>query len=260
MSVEHRIIQRSLVHIVTFAAFIATTTTGAARAGASPITIQPSSLAPGSTYYLVFVTADLYAGTSASIATYNTDVNTEANANAALASLGTTWTAIASTGATAQSNINGGAAFTAAVYNLAGLLVATGETGLFSGTLTNPIDIDEAGNTRTDLGGVHPDGSVTDGDYVFTGIDADGTSDGPLGTNGKMIGFSGATDQSWASDGFQINGDAYLYAISGALTVPSTDAGPGNGSGTAAVPEPGSIALLVTGLGVVGRKMLRRRL
>jgi hypothetical protein len=57
---------------------------------ASPIIVVPAGLAPGSQYRLAFVTADGYPATSANIATYNNEVNAEANPVAALAALGTT--------------------------------------------------------------------------------------------------------------------------------------------------------------------------
>src|ERR1035441_11041870 len=69
----------------------------ASRSAAGTIVTIPSSLAPGSQYRLVFVTADTYTATSSNIAVYNTDVNNEANTIAALAALGTTWTVIGST-------------------------------------------------------------------------------------------------------------------------------------------------------------------
>ena len=89
----------------------------------SVITV-PSGLPAGTQYRLVFVTADTTNATSTNIATYNTFVTNEADASAALLALGATWTVIGST-ATTDAITNIGTP-TAAVYNLAGLEVASG--------------------------------------------------------------------------------------------------------------------------------------
>jgi len=57
----------------------------------------PPGVARGSTYYLVFVTNGGYQATSTSLSTYNTEVNTEANADPVLAALDSTWLDIGST-------------------------------------------------------------------------------------------------------------------------------------------------------------------
>src|ERR1039458_6718552 len=49
----------------------------ASRSSAGLIVTVPPSLAPGSQYRLVFVTADTYTATSSSITDYNNDVNTD---------------------------------------------------------------------------------------------------------------------------------------------------------------------------------------
>ncbi len=61
------------------------------------IITQPTSLSLGDTYRLAFVTSTARDATSTNIADYNTFVTLAANAVPALASLGTTWTAIGST-------------------------------------------------------------------------------------------------------------------------------------------------------------------
>ena len=70
----------------------------ASRVDAGIITVPPG-LAPGSQYRLAFETADTYNAESSSIGVYNSEVNTEADAVAALAALGTTWLVIGSTDA-----------------------------------------------------------------------------------------------------------------------------------------------------------------
>ena len=67
-----------------------------ATATASPITIPPG-LAPGSTYFLAFVTGDERDATSSNILDYNAFVTKAAYDEPALLALGTIWKAIGST-------------------------------------------------------------------------------------------------------------------------------------------------------------------
>ncbi len=87
----------------------------AANVFAAIITL-PTSLNLGDEYRLAFVTSGTRDATSSDIADYNTFVTNAANAVPALASLGTTWTAIGSTATvdardntnTVPSTVNGG--------------------------------------------------------------------------------------------------------------------------------------------------------
>src|SRR5580692_1897762 len=63
---------------------------------AGPIVVPPG-LSAGEQYRLAFITSTSTSATSSSIAYYNTFVTNAANLDPALESLGTTWTAIAST-------------------------------------------------------------------------------------------------------------------------------------------------------------------
>lgn len=71
--------------------------TGNTEAQAGVVVTNPTSLTNGETYRLVFVTSTTRDATSSNIADYNSFVTAVANSNAALFSLGTTWTAVAST-------------------------------------------------------------------------------------------------------------------------------------------------------------------
>src|ERR1035438_1081720 len=120
----------------------------AANCAADGIVTVPPSLAPGSQYRLVFVTADTYTATSSSITDYNNDVNTEAAASA-LAALGTTWLDIGST-ATVNAIDNIGIDSGVPIYDLEGNLVAndagTGVGGLIeSNPILSPIMFTELG-------------------------------------------------------------------------------------------------------------------
>src|SRR5579862_5364247 len=63
----------------------------ASQASAGPLTIVPSDLAPGATYYLAFVTDGVTTAASADISTYDAFVTQQADLNPALAAIGTTW-------------------------------------------------------------------------------------------------------------------------------------------------------------------------
>lgn len=199
----------------------------APRSYAESFTVPPG-LAPGSQYRLVFVTADFYHVTSTAISTYNTDVNNEADAVAALHALGTTWLAIGSTDAVnAIDNI--GQDPGVPIYNLQGQLVAKDATsnsgGLFSSALVNPVAYDENGHAPQE--------------YVATGSLSDGDSPPPgsaLGDTSILAGFSGSTDHGFLFSTFYVsptNLQLPLYAVSEELTVPT-------------VPEPSTLLLLCT--------------
>jgi hypothetical protein len=94
---------------------------------AGPITVPPA-VTPGSTYRLIFVTAGTIQATSPDIATYNAFVTAQANSNAALAALNTTWSAIGSTDTVSALDNIGGTDSTE-IYNLAGTLIADGTFG-----------------------------------------------------------------------------------------------------------------------------------
>lgn len=191
----------------------------ASVAAAAPITL-PSSLAPGSTYFLAFVTAGTRDATSTEIGDYDTFVTTRANMDPALAALGTTWRVI---GSTAEVDAVTHIAVTGPVYNLNGELVATGSADLFDGSLTNPIDYTEFG----DLG-------IT---RVWTGSDVSGLPDGSfaLGAGAVRFGLSENTNTSWSSLEIALNFNTRsLYGVSGPLVVPTTT-----------VPEPSTLSLML---------------
>ncbi len=220
-----------------------------ASAQAGSITVVPNGLAPGAQYRLAFITNSSYAAVSSTISTYNSDVSGEATAVTALNSLGTTWTAIASTSAVnAIDNIGQDAGVP--IYDLEGHQIAvdatTGTGGLFSGTLMHALSFTVTGADSV----LHSPGHGDSGANVWTGstnAGVAGTGSGsPLGSsNGTLeaIGDSSATNGAWIHTGGTNNffsGSATtnrLYGISGVLTVADTSA-----------PEPGSAGLIVAGL------------
>ena len=207
-------------------------------AGCAPIlgtiVTTPAGLAPGTTYQLVFVTSDGYYATSGSISDYNLDVTTEAALNASLAAFdsanGVTWTVI---GSTTSVNALTNSPSSGLVFTLNGAEVASTANTLYSGTLLSPIDIDENGNLLNTAA-------------VWTGSLENGTVAGGLGALGQTFpdeGGSGLTT-GWASGVTHgVFSDNYqnLYAISSVLTVPVSSS----------APEPGTLALVPAGLGIL---------
>lgn len=206
------------------------------QASAVPVTLVPSSLSPGDSYRLAFLTSNTIDGTSADIGVYNTFV--DGLGDLLIAS---DWRAIVST-TTVDARDNTGTN----PNNLAGVpiflvnntLLADNNAHLWGLTGINryqSLAITDAGDLNIDL--------------VWTGTQADGTAHGPLGGGSLMgrVGRSPQTSSAWINYGQWQQGAQYpLYAMSGELEVPF-----------AVVPEPSSFVLL--GLGVIGLSRYRLR-
>jgi hypothetical protein len=211
----------------------------ATPAQAGTITI-PTGLAPGSTYYLAFVTAGTTTTDSSNIGDYDAFVTAQATMNPALAALGTTWNVLGSTPTVdAVTHIG----VTGPVYLLSGASIATGSADLFDGMIGQPLQRDQF-NIEVQSGNL----------FVGTGTDIHGN-----GVPGNALGTARPEEGEINQDGFQwIAGGTigtnleplHLYGISGALVVPATT-----------VPEPASILPLGTGIVVtlVGLRFRRRR-
>jgi hypothetical protein len=215
----------------------------APAAKATAILTVPPGLNPGDQYRIVFVTSTTRDATSTDIADYNNFVNTAANApGSLLAPLGATWSAIASTGGDAETNIGGPSSLP--IYLLDGTLVANGTAVLFNPAIGPTIL--SAAIRITETGGDYAGG-------VWTGTDPGGVPGTPnawLGSGSGLeeMGASGLTDYRWATINRDVPTDLLpLYGISGTLTVPG------------GVPEPGSFGLILVGaLAIVGKLRLRR--
>ncbi|GEM_PF-3840855 len=218
---------------------------------ANPITLAPGTLSlpggatltltEGEQFRLVYVTADQYAATSSNIATYNTDVDTEAPNITALAGLA--WTAIASTETTsALQNITPDGV---PVYNFGGYEVAPDDGsapgGLFSGSdLLNPILYDEHGTPLATIvwTGTQPDGTPVIGYALGDSLTNEGSS--PF-INHDWI--TTTPDHSFSTES--------LYGVSDLITVSS--------DGSLATPEPGTVrVIMIGGMFLVGKMRSRR--
>jgi hypothetical protein len=218
-------------------------------AWADPITV-PAGLNPGDQYRLAFVTSTSKIGGFSDIAVYNAFVTTVANSVPQLAALGTTWSAIGSTGtvnAYDNTDTNPNTAIGDPIYNLGGNLVASSNAVLWSNNprvrLTSPIDINESGTVFTT--------------EVFTGTKLTGVADTnalhprtglPLAF--AIAGNDIATSSSWVFfNPENVEVPLPFYALSGVLTV---------------VPEPGTMVLAclaAAGLAAasLGRRLCRKR-
>lgn len=208
-------------------------------------TIVPPGLVAGDQFRLVFVTSTSTLSNSADISYYNNFVTVAANSpGSAVAFLGASWFAIASTPSISAADNIGGAS-PVAIYNLnpAGdQLVANGAGwslgSLWGGIIYHPILYDDRG--------------LPSSSFTWTGTLILGGTAMPLSiqyaTNGDPTAFLSA----WIEND---NGDTSealpLYAISPVLVVT-----PGGGAAVA-TPEPGTLSLLFIGaLLALGRATL----
>ncbi len=211
------------------------------RAEAGGIALgTPAGLTPGDTFRFVFITGGTTVATSSSIAVYNSFVNAQAGGATYDGSV-VKWDAIGSTSSSASAINNVGQTMTP-VYLADGTLVTTSttSTGLWSGSLLNPID--------ETLSGM---GISTGSTGVWTGTNTNGSaSANHLGDFfGVITGASTVTNGNWVNDVVwpidSSSGVFHMYGISQVLT---------------AVPEPSSLALAGTAaIGVSAFVSCRKR-
>jgi hypothetical protein len=190
------------------------------------ITLEtPSGLTPGETFRFAYFTDGTTTATSSSIGHYNSFANSQAG-GATYGGAVVNWLAIGSTSST--SAINNVGQTTTPVYLADGTLVTTSTTssGLWSGSLLNPIDEDLSGGLFTHQG-------------TWTGTNTNGSASGnPLGDFfGVVTGNSSSTDGTWVNNGVwpsdNTSGIFHMFGISQPLT---------------AVPEPSSLVLAGTAM------------
>jgi hypothetical protein len=209
---------------------------------AAPI-VDPG-LGTGNQYRLMFRTSVTMDATSSNIADYNAFVTGVANANATLASLGSTWMVVGSTttvDARDNTNTNPFTETGVPIYLLDGTTkIADNNADLWDGTIDAFVNRNENGDLFT-------------GGSVFTGTQGNGTAfpTGELGSGAfTFAGLPNATNSGWVSASAPANTTQLtFFAISGLI-----EDGVAQNS---AVPEPGTLAIF--GLSLVGLGIARRR-
>jgi len=207
------------------------------QASAGPIITVPTSLSPGDSYRLAFLTTQSHDALSANINVYNTFV--DGLGDLVIAS---DWRAIASTptmDARDNTGTNPNLSVGVPIFDLNDTLVAIDNADLWDGDILHQVEYSDDGTTY--------------GTLVWTGTQVDGTGNGGrLGTGGG----SGAVGVSLWSNGDWIDWDTTaldeskpFYALSGEFVVLG-----------AVVPEPSSLMLLGIGaVGLLGYRLRRNR-
>ncbi|MFT6920305.1 MAG: hypothetical protein ACJA2G_002954 [Cognaticolwellia sp.] len=188
-----------------------------------------NNLNPGEKYRVLFVTSTVREADSTNIDDYNNFVTNAANAGSITSSLGGTWAALASTESdNAQTNTrifnndNADVSF----FNTAGTLVARSGSDLWDGGLLAPIGYDEEANAV----------NLFIRAFTGTGFTGETFRGSELGTTGGMItGKAQSKSGRWMGDHTVNYARLSLYGVSSMRTV-------------AAVPEPGTVILLLLGL------------
>lgn len=208
--------------------------------------VAPSGLAPGSSYMVLFVTSQTTDATNTDLSYYNTFVNDSANnlggdTGSELASLGATWTVFGGI-STAVGYADYEADPGVPVYNVNGDLIAADFWDLFpsgDGTLDNPVDLTETGDTFS-------------GSFAWTGVQSNGNPDPSsqaLGGGSPSYGDPDSTTYTWI-DNYAFDesntAEGSLYGLSSVLTV-------------SAAPEPSTIWPLLGGIAAIGWQVRRRR-
>jgi hypothetical protein len=194
------------------------------RAGAGIVLTTPAGVSPGESFRFVFVTDDLTSPSSSNIADYNNFVTSEAQGATYNGSV-VSWVAIGSTSST--NAIDNVGQSNTPVYLVDGTLVTTSTTssGLWSGSLLNPIDEDISGASMKNLA-------------IYTGTTASGVASGdPLGNFSNVTeGDSGNTNAKWVDAAAIPNFlSERMYGISQVLVATS-------------VPEPSTLIMAATAI------------
>ena len=202
-------------------------------AHSGPVT-SPSSLNPGDSYRLAFVTRSDSDAISSNIADYNSFVQGLADAKTELASLGATWKAIASTptvSARDNTNTNPNVEAGVPIFLLNDTKLVDDNADLWDGSLDLAFNITKGGSEM-------PGNPIT----VWSGTQSDGTSLGTsaLGGSDSLVGIGNfqSTGSSWINTSSASKGVLLpFYAISSVLTV---------------VPEPTTSGLAISAMVLLG--------
>jgi hypothetical protein len=179
----------------------------------------PPGLNPGDEYRLVFITKDkIFTATSPSIGDYDSWVTSQADTQATLVALGTTWRVIGSTTSVSAkfhtdtddspAGPNG-----VPIYRLDGVRIADNYDDLWDGSIQSPLYVAQ-------------DGSVLDtccGTWTGTSTAGLAVPGSELGATdlGVTDGAPNGTAANWIETAqFGANSQQFLYAISDVLKVP----------------------------------------
>lgn len=205
--------------------------------------ITPAGLNPGDQFRIVFVSSATRTATSSNIADYDTFIDNLATA-AALTYNGVdvTWFALGSTATVSAISRLPSSASSPALYRLDGVKIADSTSDLWDASIDAPINVNE-----------FVSGGITG--QVATGTSTSGTGFGGSALGGSsgitVRGNPSATGGNWIFASPQVQtGQWRVYGYSEVLTV----------QGTAAVPEPTTLTLVLVGIATwAGATLARRR-